>query len=173
MTTAICARNRRIAASTSSSGAGPGTYGQRPRIARGDRLVRDEVPEDFLDVEAADDVVEVAAVDRISRVRVRADDGAELVGLGADRDADEQDPRHHHLTRGPIAELEQVAQDLPGLATQQAAFLALLDDELQLLGRVIPLALDLAALDADQSAAGGCRRRSTRRRAAGWRAGVP
>ena len=55
------------------------------------------------------------------------------------------------LTGGSIAELEQVAQDLPGLAAQQAAFLALLDDELQLLGRVIPLAVDLAPLDADQA----------------------
>ena len=82
---------------------------------------------------------------------VRADDRSQLVGLGADRDADQQHARHHHLAGGQIAELEQLAQDLAGLAAQQPAFLALLDDELQLLGRVITLGLDLLPLDADQA----------------------
>ena len=109
------------------------------------------MPQHLLDVQAADDVVEVAAVDRVSRVRVRADDRSELVGLGADWNAGEQNPRHHHFTRCPVAELEEVAQNLPGLAAQQAAFLALLDDELELLGGVIALPLDLAPLDADQA----------------------
>ena len=70
------------------------------------------MPQHFLDVQAADDVIEVAAVDRISRVGLRADDRAQLVRLGADRDADEQHARHHRLAGGAVAELEQVAQDL-------------------------------------------------------------
>ena len=117
------------------------------------------MPEDLLDVQAADDVVQVAAVDRISRMRVRADDRSELVGLGAHWDPGEQNARHHDLTRCPVAELEEVAQDLPGLAAQHAAFLTLADDELQLLGRVIVLPLDLAPLDAGQAQQAIARRR--------------
>ena len=70
------------------------------------------MPKDFLDVKAADDVIEVAAVDGIPCVRLRAHDRAKLVRLGADRDADEQHARHHRLACGAIAELEQVAKQL-------------------------------------------------------------
>ncbi len=89
-----------------------GHVGQFAGIASGDRLIRDQVPQHFLDVQAADDVIEVAAVDRITRVGLRADDGAELVGLGAHRYADEQHARDHRLAGGSIAELEQVAEQL-------------------------------------------------------------
>ena len=69
----------------------------------------------------------------------RPDDVAQLVDRRADANRDEVHARHHHLSRGEIAELEQLAQDASRLAAQQAALLALLDDELQLLGRVIAL----------------------------------
>jgi hypothetical protein len=64
-----------------------GNIRQRPRISGGNRLVRDEVPEDLLDVQAADDVVEVAAVDRVACMWLRTNDRSELVGFGADRNA--------------------------------------------------------------------------------------
>ena len=101
-------------------------------------------------MQAADDVVEVAAVDRISRVGVRTHDGPKLVGLGPHRDTRQQDTRHHHFSGGPVTKVKQVAQYLPGLTAQQAAFLAFLNDELELLGGVIALAIDFASLDARQ-----------------------
>ncbi len=48
-----------------------------------------------------------------------------------------------------VAELEQLAQNPPGLTAKQALFLAFLDDELKLLGAVVPLLLGDVALDAD------------------------
>ena len=109
------------------------------------------MPQDLLDVQAADDVVEVAAVDRVACVRRAC--GRSLGARQARRRPGyrEQHARHHDLRRRSVAELEQVAQNLPGLAAQQAAFLAFLDDELELLGGVIALALDLAPLDAGQA----------------------
>ena len=77
----------------------PGHVRQRPGVARGDGLIRDQVPQHFLDVQAADDVIEVAAVDGIACVRLRADDRPQLVWLGADRYADQQHARHHGLAR--------------------------------------------------------------------------
>ena len=53
--------------------------------------------------------MKVAGVDRIPRVRVRPDDGAQFVGLGAHRDSRDEHARHHRLTRGQVAELEQLA----------------------------------------------------------------
>ena len=124
---------------------------QGSRVSGRDRLVRNEMPEDFFDVQAADDVVQVAAVDRIARVSVRAHDRSKLVGFSADRDSREQNARHHHLTGGSIAKREQVPQDLTGLPAKEPAFLALADDELEFLCGVITLDLDLAALDASQA----------------------
>ena len=63
-------------------------------------------------MQTADDVIEVAAVNRIAGVRLRANDRPELVRLRAYGYADEQDARHHRFPGGTIAELEEVAQQL-------------------------------------------------------------
>ena len=63
---------------------------------------------------------------------------AELVRAGADRNAGDADARHHHFAGGQLAELEELLQDLARLRAQRALLLGLLDDELQLLGRVVP-----------------------------------
>ena len=62
------------------------------------------------------------------------------VGRRADRNADDAHARHHDLARGEVAELEQLPQDPARLGAKRAAVLALLDDELQFLGRVDVLA---------------------------------
>src|SRR5262245_24598402 len=108
-------------------------------IACAHGLIRNQVPQHVLDVNAADDVVEIAAVDRITCVRLCAHDRPQLVGLAADRYAGEEDARHHGFPGRAVAELEQVAENLSRLAAQQAAFLTLLNDVLKLLGRVVAL----------------------------------
>ena len=84
---------------------------------------------------------------------------AQLVWLGAHGHAGQLHPRHHDFARRQVAELEELAQELTGLAAQQAALLALLDDVLNLLGRVIALGLHIRALDPDlaQDAVGHAR----------------
>ena len=137
ITTAMCARLRRIAASTFVERRGRGHVGQRPRVAARDRPVRHQVPQQHLDVHAADNVVEVAVVDGIAGVRVAADDLAQLVHVGAGGNAHQPDARHHHLARRQAAELEQLAQDAARFPAQHPALVAFFDDELQLLGGVM------------------------------------
>ena len=129
---------------------GGGDVRQRACVARGHGRAGDDLAQQLLDVHAARDVIQIAGIDRVSRVGCVADDLLHGVDGRTGRDAGEADPGHHHLAGGEVAELEELAQDAPGLAAQQAALVALLDDELQLLAGVIALALVLRALDADQ-----------------------
>ena len=62
---------------------------------------------------------------------------ADRVRRRADRNAGDAHARHHHLAGGQVAELEQLLQHLARLGAQRALLLGLLDDELQLLGRVV------------------------------------
>ena len=94
---------------------------QRPRVARGDGRARHDVAQQRLDVHAAFDVIEVAGVDRVPRVRRVADDLLRVVDGRAGGDADQAHPRHHHLAGGEVAELEELAQDAARFAAQQAA----------------------------------------------------
>ena len=87
----------------------------------------------------AEDVIEILFEHGISRVGGVGEDLADRVGPGADRDADDSHPRHHHLAGGEVAELEELLQHLAGLRAQRAELLALLDDQLQFLGRVVLL----------------------------------
>ena len=47
------------------------------------------------------------------------------------------DTGNHHLAGGQVAEGEQLLQHLAGIGAQRPLFLGLLDDQLQLLGRVV------------------------------------
>ena len=76
----------------------------------------------------ADDVVEVAFVDGVARVRRRAEDRAQLVRRRADRDAGDPHARHHHLAGGQLAELEQLLQHLARLRAERPLLLGFLDD---------------------------------------------
>jgi hypothetical protein len=69
------------------------------------------MPQHFLDVQAADDVIEVAAVDRIARVRLCADDRRSSSG-SAPTECRRAARAAPSLRRRAIAELEQVAQQL-------------------------------------------------------------
>ncbi len=104
----------------------------------------------LLDVNAADDVVRVAGVYGISRVRLGPHDFPQILASGAHPNPNEVNARHHHLAGDQIAELEQLAQDLAALTAEKAALLALLNDELQLLSAVITLLLGQFALNADR-----------------------
>ena len=73
ITTARCACARCIVVSTSSSERGLRHDGNRPHVAARDRLVAREPPQQILDVQHADDVIEVALEDRIARVTMLAD----------------------------------------------------------------------------------------------------
>src|SRR5688572_23349821 len=97
------------------------------------------MPQHVLDVKRADDVVQIPGEDRISGVRLRAHDRSQLIGLGPHRNPDELHAWHHGLAGREIAELEQLAEDVSGLAAKHAPFMAFLDDELKFLGRVVPL----------------------------------
>ena len=88
----------------------------------------------LLDVDLTDDVIEIAVEHRIARVRGRGDALADYVGRRPQRDAADLHSRHHRLAGHGVAESEQLADHLAGVATQQPARLALLDDQRQLLG---------------------------------------
>ena len=165
ITTAICVRSRRIVASTSSSGAVSGTTGNRPDAPRRHGLADEQQPQQILDVKHADDVIEVA-LDRPDSACAACGRGArESVRRRADRDPGDADARHHDLAGGQIAELEQLAQHLARLGAQRALLFGFLDDELQLLGRVVLLGVLRLAVDAEQASGRGCRWRSARPRA--------
>ena len=84
-------------------------------------------------------------------MRIGPDDPPQLVRTRADLDTREHHARDHDLAGSQIAELEELAQDLAGFAAQHPAFLAFLDDVLQLLGGVIPLRFDFLPAHTDQS----------------------
>ena len=94
----------------------------------------------------------------------RAEQLADCAGVRAERNAGDADARHHDFAGRAVAELEQLLQHLPGLGAERAELLALLDDELQLLGRVGPIGVVRLAIDAEELAAPGCRCRSSRPR---------
>src|SRR3954468_9732634 len=100
---------------------------------------------------AADDVVEVADEHGVTRVRVSADDLPELVDLGSRWNADEVHSRHHHFDGRHVDDFEQLAGRSTGFPAQKPTLLALLDDELQFVRRVVTLRFDLAPPDADQA----------------------
>src|SRR3954466_10766908 len=102
-------------------------------------------------MDAADNVVEVADEHGVTRVRVSADDLPELVDLGSRWNADEVHSWHHHFDRRHVAELEQLAEHSAGFPAQQPTLLALLDDELQFVRRVVTLRFDFLPPDADQA----------------------
>ena len=77
ITTAICACARCIVASTSSSEAVSGTTGIGRTSPRATARSFDEPPQQILDVQHADDVIEVALVDRIARVAMLAENARE------------------------------------------------------------------------------------------------
>ena len=95
--------------------------------------------EQFLDVNAANHVVGVARVNREASVRPRADDFAQFAGGRSNTNRDQMHARHHHLSSREISKLEELPQDVPRFAAEQSALLAFLDDQLQLLGGVVPL----------------------------------
>ena len=111
---------------------------QRARVRPADHLVAQQHPKQILDVDHAQDVIEIPLVDRIARVRRPSEQIADLLRGRAERNAGQAHARHHDFTGGESAELEQLLQHLSGLGAQRAEVLALLDDELQLLGRVVP-----------------------------------
>ena len=94
---------------TSSSGAVSGTYGTSRASPASIGRLGHEVTEQPLDVHAAEDVIQIAGIYRIPRVKTRADDVAQLADVGADWNADEMYPGHHHLTSRQVAEGEQLA----------------------------------------------------------------
>ncbi len=96
----------------------------RPRIARGDRPAGDEVAKQFLDVHAADDVVQITGVHGIARIQVGADELPQLVDLRADRNAEQLNPRDHGVCGPQVAELEELAQDAAGVGPDGAATLS-------------------------------------------------
>ena len=69
---------------------------------------------------------------------------ADRFGRAADRHAGDAHPRNHRFAGGEVAELEQLLQHLPGVRADGAELLALLDDQLQLLRRVVLLGVLLA-----------------------------
>ena len=137
MTTAMCACSRCIVASTSSSGEVSGTTGTGGTSSCVERLVGRQQPQQILDVHHADDVIEIAVVYRIPRVTGRRSDGDDVVGVAPNGKADHAHARHHDLAAVSVAELEQLAEHRARLVPQRAALLALLDDDLELLRRVV------------------------------------
>ena len=140
ITITICVRSRRIVDSTASSGAVSGTSGSGRACAADRRSSRSSTPQQILDVDHADDVIEIAARKSDSACAASAEDSPDL------RRASLPSGMPMTRTRGTIdlasrevAELEQLLQHLPGLGANRAQLLALLDDQLQLLGRVGPL----------------------------------
>ena len=87
MTTAICVRSRRIMSSTSSSSAVSGTTGTGRACAAVIGLVLQEQAQQILDVDHADDVIEIRLVDGIARVRRAARAARGSPRVAADRDA--------------------------------------------------------------------------------------
>ncbi len=77
-----------------------------------DRLIAQQHAQQILDVDHADDVIEIALVDRVARVRRAAQKLADLIRRGPKRNADDPDPRNHRLAGRQIAELEQFLQHL-------------------------------------------------------------
>ena len=80
ITSASCARSRRIVASTASSGDVSGTTGAGRARGDGDALRIQQQAQQILDVVGADDVIEIPLVDRIARMRRAAEDAAQIVG---------------------------------------------------------------------------------------------
>ena len=70
---------------------------------------------------------------------------ADILRRAAERDAGDADARHHRLARRAVAEGEQLAQHLAGLGAELAAFLALVDDERELFGRIVVVARAFAS----------------------------
>ena len=124
-------------ASTASRGAVSGTIGTGRAWAVVMLFVPDQNPQQVLDMDDADDVVEISFVDRVARVRRRGRESPARRRACADRDAGDPDARHHHFARGQAAELEEFLQHLAGLRAQRPEILALLNDQLQFFRRVV------------------------------------
>ena len=114
--------------------------GTTARVGGADRLVRHEMPQEILHVfHAADDVIRGRRCARDSacaaarRTMSRTMSVVALTGMPTTRT---RGTITCHALRSPNSNSSQF-RILPGLAAQQAALLALLDDQLQFFGRVV------------------------------------
>ena len=125
--------------STVSSCAVSGTTGSGRACAAVMVSSRTQQAEQILDVHHAHDVIEILLVDRVARVGLIREELADGCRRHPDLDSDDPDAGHHHLRRVEVAELEQLLEHLARLGPQGAKLAALLDDQLQLLRRVVLL----------------------------------
>ena len=112
-----------------------------PRVVEG----RDEVAH----VEDADDLVERLAEDGIARVGRLEHRRERLLGRHLDRDADDLGPRHHHVRRLLVGEVEDLVEHLALVLLDLAPLGRDLEQHLQL-GLRVGLAVGAVGIDADQ-----------------------
>ena len=72
----------------------------------GPRLVLDDHAQNVFEIEDADDVIEVAAVDRHPHVPDIDEPAGDFLGRRADLQGLHAHPRHHHLARRGVGKLE-------------------------------------------------------------------
>ena len=99
----------------------------------GGRSSPDEVRQQVLGVEHADDVVDVLLVDRDARVALAHDGLDDLAQRGVDLERDHVHARDHDLVGALLAELEHAADHLLLLGLDGALLGAALDEDAQLL----------------------------------------
>ncbi len=75
---------------------------------------------------------------------------AQVLRSGSDRDAGDPHARHHRLAGRQLAELEELLQHLAALGAQRALLLRLFGDELQFLGGVVLVRVVLVGADAER-----------------------
>ena len=122
-----------------------GHDGHRPQILRADGFVRQDAPQQILDVQHADDVIEVAVVDGIARVVMRGEDPPN--SRARRRPECRRPARAAPSLRRPCDRRIPAAREAgaPDSARKRAALGAFFDDDLQLFRRVDLLGVLLLA----------------------------
>ena len=134
----MCSLSRLKSASTSSTSRDPGTTWTgriTPRSVKVSGRLAVDLEQVFGEHDA-DDVVDGLVVDRIAREAVLVGVGERLGEGRLDGDGDDLGARRHHLAGVLLGELEDAFDEGRVLAFEGAAFLALFDEESELLGRV-------------------------------------
>ena len=109
-----------------------------PAVARASRRQRAlQDAEEILRVEDALDLIDAVAIDGVAAVAALHDDVEHLVERGVDLDRLHLRPRHHHLARDGVLELQHAEEQLREVLGDRAALLALLDHVLDLAHGVV------------------------------------
>ena len=156
-----------------SAGATCGTAARRWRPSRRDRGTSRgrarpraapprtaEQEEQVLRVDDADDVVQLAVVDRHARVGAAADDLQHLVGRRVQLQRRHLLARHHAVADALVGQAEDVLDHVRRVGVDDAGLLAVLDQEPEFLDRV-DLALLAACLDSRADGGTSCSCRSS------------